>query len=64
MKNVLITIFIGLLLGGCIYINERGISGRYYNECKEYYDATGTYHKDCDENLLDFEDLNPAKYTK
>ena len=43
------------LFSGCLYINERGISTKYYNECHEYYDATGIYHKNCDKNLINFE---------
>jgi len=61
MKNALIFTLLGLMLNGCIYLNERGVSGRYYNECREFYDATGTYHKECDENLIDYRELNPKK---
>ena len=38
------------------YVNERGISANYYNDCKAYYDAAGVYHKACDENIIDFSD--------
>jgi len=41
-----------LLLSGCV--NKRGVSMRYYNSCEEYYDLQGYYHKDCDDNLVDF----------
>lgn len=48
--------FISLLLfSGCV--NERGISARYYNECREYYDLQGYYHKVCDENIVDYKDV-------
>lgn len=53
MKTILILLS-ALLLQGCFYFNERGVSGRYYNGCKEYYDSMGIYHKDCDENLVDY----------
>lgn len=49
------------------YVNERGISARYYNDCREYYDAAGVYHKACDENIVDFSDakkLVPNKKSK
>lgn len=39
------------------YVNERGISANYYNDCKAYYDAAGVYHKACDENIVDFSDV-------
>ncbi len=44
-----------LFLGGCV--NERGISAKYYNDCREYYDVHGYYHKKCDENLIEYEDV-------
>lgn len=55
MKRILV-VFSILFLQGC-YFNERGISGRYYNDCKEYYDAAGIYHKKCDENYVDYEEI-------
>ncbi len=54
MKYMLMFIII-FIFSGCLYINERGISTKYYNECHEYYDATGIYHKNCDKNLINFE---------
>lgn len=53
MKTILI-ILTALLFHGCLYFNDRGVSGRYYNGCKEYYDAMGIYHKYCDENLVEY----------
>ncbi|MEA1918249.1 MAG: hypothetical protein U9N52_00270 [Campylobacterota bacterium] len=48
-----ITLLISLFLfSGCV--NKRGISERYYNSCHEYYDLQGYYHKDCDDNLINF----------
>jgi hypothetical protein len=44
-----------LMFSGCV--NKRGISAKYYNDCNEYYDSKGYYHKDCDENLIEFEDV-------
>ena len=53
MKTILI-LLIALLFQGCLYFIDRGVSGRYYNGCKEYYDAMGIYHKECDENLVEY----------
>ncbi|MBN1838550.1 MAG: hypothetical protein JW802_00740 [Campylobacterales bacterium] len=53
MKTILI-LLTALLLQGCLYFNDRGVSHRYYNGCKEYYDSMGIYHKECDENLLEY----------
>jgi len=56
MKKLLILI-LPFLLSGCVYVNDRGIDTRYYNDCKEYYDSMGVYHKSCDENLIEFQDV-------
>lgn len=57
MKQLLL-FFTALLFSGCF--NERGISMRYYNDCEEYYDAQGYYHKKCDENMMDYSDVKKA----
>ncbi len=49
------TLTLTLIFTGCV--NERGISARYYNDCHEYYDLHGYYHKECDENLIEFKDV-------
>ncbi|WP_084607362.1 hypothetical protein [Sulfurospirillum arcachonense] len=56
MKKILILI-LPFLFSGCLYVNDRGISTRYYNDCKEYYDAVGMYHKVCDENLIEYQKI-------
>ncbi|MBN2963736.1 hypothetical protein JWV37_02995 [Sulfurospirillum sp. T05] len=61
MKKALILILFALTFQGCLYLNDRGVSTRYYNDCKEYYDSMGVYRKTCDDNLVDFSDLNPKK---
>ncbi|MGM0623424.1 MAG: hypothetical protein ACQESH_05315 [Campylobacterota bacterium] len=51
-----------ILFSGCLYPNDTGISHRYYKDCYEYYDLSGRYHKECDENLVDYKSikkLNP-----
>ncbi|MEA3522017.1 MAG: hypothetical protein U9R50_03505 [Campylobacterota bacterium] len=50
------------LFSGCV--NKRGISGRYYNTCHEYYDLQGYYHKECDENIIDFKTKEPESDTE
>ncbi|MBR8462040.1 hypothetical protein KDE13_00670 [Campylobacter sp. faydin G-140] len=54
MKNVIILTLIPLFFSGCLFLNERGVSTHYYNDCKEYYDATGTYQKECPHNVIDW----------
>jgi hypothetical protein len=52
-------IFMGLItltfFSGCF--NERGISMRYYNDCEEYYDVQGYYHKKCGDNIVDYSEI-------
>ncbi len=54
LKLLLLTLVL-LLLCGCA--NKRGISMHYYDECREYYDLQGTYHRVCDDNLIDYDTL-------
>lgn len=58
MKKYFLLILLPILLAGCF--NERGVSLRYYNDCEEYYDAQGYYHKQCDKNILDYTDIPKA----
>jgi hypothetical protein len=55
MKIYYFLILIPILFAGCF--NDRGISLRYYNDCEEYYDAQGYYHKKCDKNLIDYKEI-------
>jgi len=58
MKLLLLSI-LALLLSGCFYANERGISTRLYSDCKEYYDDDGNYVKKCpDDTIITYEDLH------
>lgn len=52
MKKYFLMLVIALNFSACFF-NERGISNRLYDDCKEYYDASGTYHKDCPKNWVD-----------
>ena len=58
MMKLLLLFFAVLLLFGCV--NERGVSLRYYNDCEEYYDVQGYYHKKCDDNIVDYSDVKKA----
>lgn len=49
-------IFALLLVFSACYLNERGISSTYYNDCKAYYDAAGVYHEGCEPNIIEFSD--------
>lgn len=62
MKIVLILIPT-LFLHGCLYVNDRGIDTHYYNQCKEVYDSMGNYHKVCDENIVEFDDIKEGSKT-
>lgn len=64
MKKILIYLMIIAIFNGCFWINERGISGQYYNDCKEYYDAAGIYHKKCGENIVDWDKILPKDKRK
>jgi len=50
--NFTIFFIVTLMMSGCLYLNDRGVSNKYYNDCKEYYDATGTYRKSCPKNII------------
>lgn len=52
MKKYALIMLVALGISGC-FVNERGISNRFYDDCKEYYDGSGTYHKDCPKNWVD-----------
>ncbi|MGP1485018.1 MAG: hypothetical protein ACTTJC_02815 [Campylobacter sp.] len=50
--NFFFAVFVVLFLSGCLFLNDRGISTKFYNDCKEYYDANGTYQKSCPKNII------------
>ncbi len=39
---------------GCLYFNDRGVSGNLYNKCQTYYDANGVFINSCDKNIIDY----------
>ena len=58
MKKTTLLCLLPIFFAGCF--NERGVSLRYYNDCEEYYDAQGYYHKKCDKNLVDYKEITDA----
>ncbi|HBM35080.1 MULTISPECIES: hypothetical protein [unclassified Sulfuricurvum] len=58
MKKHYVLLLLPMMFAGCF--NDRGISLRYYNDCEEYYDAQGYYHKQCDKNLVDYKEVQEA----
>lgn len=58
MKKYYLLFCIPFVFSGCF--NERGVSLRYYNDCEEYYDIQGYYHKQCDKNIVDYSDVKNA----
>ncbi|BBG66241.1 hypothetical protein NNO_1538 [Hydrogenimonas sp.] len=47
-----------LTIQGCVYFNEEGISTKRYRDCIEYYDIQGKYRCECDENLIDYDQMD------
>jgi len=45
-------LIIALFLTGCV--NKKGISLKYYPECKESYDLYGVYYVKCENNIYNF----------
>lgn len=58
MKKHYLLLLLPIIFAGCF--NERGISLRYYNDCEEYYDLQGYYHKQCDKNLINYSEITDA----
>jgi len=52
---------IALSFQGCIFLNERGVSSTYYNDCTHYYDSRGLYREKCENNIVNYENMNPMK---
>lgn len=62
MIKFVFLIVVGMtFFSGCM--SKRGISIKYYNDCKEYYDVQGYYHKKCDDSdMIKYKTI--GKYTK
>lgn len=59
---IFISILTMFFFTGCV--NRRGISATYYNDCDEYYDARGYYHKVCDKNIISYKDIKRGFFKK
>ncbi len=44
------------ILQGCLYFNDRGVSGHLYDNCHSYYDANGNFIEKCDDNIIDYDE--------
>jgi len=55
MIKTLLLILTIFLFSGCF--NRNGISAKYYSECKEYYDIQGFYHKECDDDMITYDEM-------
>ncbi len=44
------------ILQGCLYFNDRGVSGHLYDNCHSYYDGEGNFIQECDENIIDYDE--------
>jgi len=61
IKFIFLIVISMTFFSGCI--SKRGISAKYYNDCKEYYDVQGYYHQKCDDDgMLKYKDIK--EYTK
>jgi len=50
MLKIYFTIILLFIFSGCV--GREGVSLKYYNDCEEYYDMQGYYHKKCDDNMM------------
>jgi len=50
IRTALYSLLSLLLLSGCVH--RHGISAKYYDDCKEYYDFQGYYHKECRDDYM------------
>ena len=59
MIKISLLILTLIIFTGCV--GKRGISLKYYNDCEEYYDMQGYYHKKCDdEGMLTYKTIKDA----
>ena len=55
MKYIYLILF-SILFNGCLYFNDRGVSGHLYDNCHSYYDENGEFVEICDENIIDYDE--------
>jgi len=51
------------LFQGCLYFNDRGISGHLYDNCHSYYDGEGNFIQECDGNIIDYGEIKEGVIT-
>ena len=69
-KFYIVSILLLLSLQGCVYFHEDGngiyrfgVSTHKYRDCIEYYDAAGIYHRDCNDDLINYGFISNIKTT-
>lgn len=57
MNRYILSFFTLFIFLGCA--DKTGISAKYYaNECSEFYDVQGYYHKDCkNDNIITYKEI-------
>ena len=55
MKYLIILLSL-FMFQGCLYFNDRGVSGNLYDNCHNYYDGNGNYIQKCDGNIIDYDE--------
>jgi hypothetical protein len=56
MKTIIFLLPFLSILQGCLYFNDRGVSGHLYDNCHSYYDENGNFIETCDENIIDYDE--------
>jgi len=54
----ILLLFIAFFFSACV--NTHGVSMKYYSECKEYYDLQGYYHKECNDDISTYKEMDEA----
>ncbi len=57
MKIIILSILTLTALSFTACVNKHGVSAKYYSDCNEYYDLQGYYHKDCDNDIITYEEI-------
>ena len=59
MIKISLLILTLVIFSGCV--GKRGVSAKYYNDCNEYYDYQGYYHKKCDDGgMVTYKEMGDA----
>lgn len=57
MKTLILLTLTLISLSFTACINKHGISAKLYSDCNEYYDLQGYYHKDCNDDIITYEEI-------